>query len=263
MQAWEQRRRTFERTALAYDRYRPGYPAEIFEEIRSYADLAPDDAILEIGCGTGRATVPIARWGNPVHALEPAEAMAAIARRHTADFPLVDIRTERLEEAELPPAAYGLVVCAQAYHWLDAATREDRIARALYAHGTAAILDNVQVTPARTRPFWDRVQSVYLSAAPALAHKGAMRAPHELPAHPLTSHGAFADLRQVSRPWSWTLPTRRYIDLLATHSGHAALNPGIRAELYAELAGLIDGEFGGSVTEHYVCVASLARRAPT
>lgn len=262
MQAWEQRRRTFERTALAYDRYRPGYPAEIFEEIRSYADLAPDDAILEIGCGTGRATVPIARWGNPVHALEPAEAMAAIARRHTADFPLVDIRTERLEEAELPPATYGLVVCAQAYHWLDPATREDRITRALYAHGTAAILANVQVTPEHTRPFWERVRAAYLSAAPALAGEP-MRAPEELPAHPLSAHAAFQDQQQVRRQWSWTLSTRRYLELLATHSGHAALDPGIRAELYAELAGLIDGEFGGSVTEHYVCVASLARRAPT
>ena len=45
---YERQRRSFEHTADAYDRYRPTYPKELFEDVRAYANLEPDDRILEI-----------------------------------------------------------------------------------------------------------------------------------------------------------------------------------------------------------------------
>ena len=257
---WERQRRSFENTADVYDRVRPGYPAELFERIRRYADLAPDDSIVEVGAGTGRATTHFAEWGNPFVVIEPAPAMADAARRNLASFSNVDVRTTRFEDADLPLNTFGLFACAQAWHWLDEATRVQRIADVLYAHGTAAIIANVQVNPSEHLAFWERAQDVYRKHTPGMEHKGPFRAPDDLPEHPLTGSSLFEDLEQMTSAWEWTLSTDEYLALCATHSNKAALDDDTRSRLLGGLGELIDAEFDGKVTEHYIAVAGLARR---
>ena len=259
---WERQRRTFELTAEEYDRYRPSYPDALFEDVRAYADLAPDDAILEIGAGTGRATVAVGAWGNPLVAIEPAPAMADVARRNTAHLENVDVRTARFEDDDaFENGSFGLVFCAQVYHWLDQKTRVERLHDALYHYGTAAIIANVQVTPEETLPFWQRIDSVYREIAPAVAHQGEFRRPDDLPPHPLEGSELFVDLERGAHPWRWTLPTQRYVALLQTHSPHASLPHDVRARLIDSIAEVVDTEFGGAVTEDYVAWVALARRA--
>jgi SAM-dependent methyltransferase len=258
---WERQRRSFDGTADAYDRHRPSYPAALFDDIKDYADLAPDDAILEIGAGTGRATVPMAEWGNPLTAVEPSAAMADVARTNLKRYANVEVITSSFEEAGITPRSFGLVTCAQAWHWLDEATRIERTADALYHFGTAAIIANVQVNPEETLPFFVRVQDVYREHAPEMMHAGEFRKHDDLPGHPLEGATQFSDLEQRAHAWEWTLSSAEYIGLMSTHSNHAALDPPLRERLLSGVAELIDTEFGGSVTEHYVAMVALAHRA--
>jgi SAM-dependent methyltransferase len=59
-------RTTFDEVALLYDEVRPGYPEELFEEVVSLSGIPSDGRILEIGCGTGQASVPLAGRGYRV-----------------------------------------------------------------------------------------------------------------------------------------------------------------------------------------------------
>jgi 16S rRNA A1518/A1519 N6-dimethyltransferase RsmA/KsgA/DIM1 with predicted DNA glycosylase/AP lyase activity len=52
--------------------------------------------VLEIGCGTGQATVPLAERGSRIVAVELGPAMAAVARRNLARFPAVQVGRGRL-----------------------------------------------------------------------------------------------------------------------------------------------------------------------
>jgi SAM-dependent methyltransferase len=52
----------FGEVAEGDDRVRPDYPETVFDVIP--ADLGPADPVVEVGCGTGRATVPLARRGR-------------------------------------------------------------------------------------------------------------------------------------------------------------------------------------------------------
>jgi SAM-dependent methyltransferase len=258
---WERQRRSFEDTAASYDRYRPSYPDAIFTDIRAYADLAPeDDRILEIACGTGKATVKIASWPHAIVALEPAGAMADVARANLEGHDNVEVITTTFEDWPIERNAFGLVLCAQAFHWLDPATRIRRMSDALYAHGSAAILGNIQVAPDDNLPFFERVQDVYRHHAPDLMHEGAFRRPDDLPPHPFEGSDLFVDLEQVGHPWSWTLSATDYVALMCTHSAHAALSADDRIRLTEGIAELIDSEFGGYVTEHHVALVGLARR---
>ena len=74
-------RAIFDEDAELYDRARPGYPAELMEDLRSFAGLGPGSTVIEIGPGTGQATRGLLAQGWRVVALEPGRELAAVARR--------------------------------------------------------------------------------------------------------------------------------------------------------------------------------------
>jgi len=51
---------TFDEDAELYDRVRPGYPEQLFNDLFALGRLGPDSAVAEIGCGTGQPTLPLA-----------------------------------------------------------------------------------------------------------------------------------------------------------------------------------------------------------
>src|SRR4029079_16021192 len=59
-------RAIFDEDAERYDRARPGYPAELFADLAALTGLRPGDRVLEVGPGTGQATVPLAKRGYRV-----------------------------------------------------------------------------------------------------------------------------------------------------------------------------------------------------
>jgi len=229
----------------------------LFEEIRKYAALSETDRILEVGCGTGRATMLLAEWGNPLLATDAAPAMAERTRGNLSAFENVEVRAERFEDVR---GTFGLVTCAQVYHWLDRDTRVQRFHDLLRPGGTAAIVSNVQVTPEYNLPFWVRVNDVYREITPGMEHEGDFRKPDDLPGHPFEGSHLFERLEVAKQFWEWTLSTDDYAGLLATHSNKAALDEDTRTRLIDGISELVDREFDGHVTECYVAVAYLASR---
>ena len=75
----------FAAQALDYDRYRPRYPAQPFDDLVSLVGLRPGDRAIEIGAGTGIATEGLVDRGVAVTAVEPAAAMTAVAQAKLAD----------------------------------------------------------------------------------------------------------------------------------------------------------------------------------
>ena len=95
-------RATFNEAAELYDRARPGYPSRMFDELADLVGLAPGCRVLEIGCGTGQATMPLAERGCQVVAVEVGAEMAGVARRNLAPFPSVEVVTAAFEDWPLP-----------------------------------------------------------------------------------------------------------------------------------------------------------------
>ena len=83
-------RRTFDSVADRYERARPTYPEALYNELAHLADLRPGDRLLEVGCGTGQATVPLARRGFQITCVELGHELAAVARRQLEPFPEVE-----------------------------------------------------------------------------------------------------------------------------------------------------------------------------
>lgn len=117
-------RERFTDAASRYHRYRPSYPAALFDWLIRYARLRPGAPVADVGCGTGISTRPLAERGLDVIGVDPNEEMLAYARAAGG------ARYQRGEASAtgLPAAAFELVTVAQAFHWfeLPAALREFR-----------------------------------------------------------------------------------------------------------------------------------------
>ena len=127
--------RSFGSVADAYDRGRPGYPAE------AVAWLVGEQpaTVLEVGAGTGKLTETLLALGHEVHATDPDDAMLAKLRERLPDVPTSVAGAEELPAAD---ASYDVVVAGQSFHWFDHERALPEIARVLRPGGHLALVWN-------------------------------------------------------------------------------------------------------------------------
>ncbi len=251
----------FAEDAELYDRARPGYPEALFDDIAALADLPAGARVLEIGPGTGQATLPMARRGHRVTAVELGESMAAVARRNLAPYPNASVHTAAFEDWPLPAEPFDLVFAATAFHWLDPDVRWRKAAAALRPGGSLAVIETVHVA-AGDVDFFAASQACYERWDPDTppgfrcpAPDAVLDDPAEIEATGLFAPPAFGRyLREIA------YTRAQYVDVLNTYSGHRALEPRRREGLLTCIGELIDGRFGGSIRKGYLTRLMVARR---
>jgi SAM-dependent methyltransferase len=131
----DDRRWVFNRLAAAY-RSRPPYPAALADRLH---DLAGAGArVADLGAGTGHLALPLLSRGLRVTAVEPARAMLAELRRTGA--PGLETVHAAAERTGLSPAAFDLVVVADALQWIDPARGSAEARRLLAPGGALAVV---------------------------------------------------------------------------------------------------------------------------
>lgn len=158
--------RTFDEDAELYDRARPGYPPELFDDLTEVAGTGSGCRVLEVGAGTGKATLPLAERGCRITAVELGADMAAVARRNLAGFEAVEVVTADFETWPLPEEPFDVVVSATAFHWLDPAVRMVKAADALRPGGALAVVATQHVAGG-SEEFFVEVQDCYERFDPA------------------------------------------------------------------------------------------------
>jgi SAM-dependent methyltransferase len=103
----------FSGTAAAYSKFRPGYPAALFDWIA--AQTAAHDLAWDCGCGNGQASVPLAERYGHVVATDLSARQVAEAPAH----PRIEYRAAPAEQSGLADHDCDLVTVAQALHWFD------------------------------------------------------------------------------------------------------------------------------------------------
>lgn len=260
----ERLRRTFTEAPELYDRARPGYPRAMYDDLAAAAPtgLGPTCRVLEIGCGTGQATVPLAGRGCRVTAVELGAEMARVARRNLAGYPDVDVVNAAFEQWPLPPEPFDVVLAATAFAWVDPAVRVPKSADALRPGGVLATVRTHHVAGG-TEEFFAAAQGCYERFDPATPPGLRLRPGSAVPEDrdDLRGEERFGPPVFHRYEWEAAYSTAEYLDLLRTYSGHRALPAGARDALLACLAGLIDGRHGGRIAKRYLTELRLVRRA--
>jgi SAM-dependent methyltransferase len=255
---------TFDEAAELYDRTRPGYPSELFDDLADLASLRPGARLLEIGSGTGQATLPLAERKFEITAIELGPNLAAVARRKLAHFPNVVIVVGAFENWPLPPEPFDTVVSATAFHWLDPTVRVTRVADALRTGGVLATIATHHIEGGDAQFFID-VQDCYRRWFPENVGFHLRKAADvNADTGELEQSGRFEPATFRRYEWEQSYSTQEYVDLLSTYSEHRALEETRRQHLLDCVRRLIVARYGGRIRKRYLNELRIARRrAPT
>lgn len=133
-------RNPWDEVAQTYDEARPSYPNELIDDLVDGACLSSESRLLEIGAGTGKATLQLAERGFRIHCVEPGRNLAAILEGKCSHFPNVSVDVATFEEWKpRENAQYDLILCAQAFNWLNPNVRYRKCHQLLSEDGYLAL----------------------------------------------------------------------------------------------------------------------------
>ena len=258
----DRRRESFDEAAPDYNLYRSGYPDTVVTAVITTSRLRPGSRVLEIGCGTGQLTVPLAQYGAGVVAVEHGPNLAALARQNLAGFANVEVEVGAFEDWPPPHDPFDAVVSASAFHWLDPEVRYSKSARVLKPRGRLTILHAHHVRGG-TPGFFEDTQPFYmkwgLSDDPFFRPPRPADVPTTYPELAARPEFAAVEWHRFEIPRHHT--TETYVGWLKTDSLVASLDKHARRGFLADIAKLIETSYHGAVERNFVYeVVSAERR---
>ena len=242
---------TFNTAPMLYEDVRPGYPEELIQDVLDISGLNDHSSILEVGCGTGKATRSFAERGYELVCLDIGADLIAVAKEKLKVFPNVSFVEHAFEEWE-SDEKFDLIISATAFHWVDPKVRYLKASAVLKSKGFLAVFSNQHVQ--KDEGFFAESQTLYDKYyAPPTTHR---------PTHATNFPGVEAFQAPIKHvyPWTQTYSSEQYIKLLGTYSGHIALPEENKRFLFEGITNLIETKYDGEITKHYEAVLDLRER---
>ncbi|TDD65587.1 class I SAM-dependent methyltransferase [Actinomadura rubrisoli] len=257
-------RATFNRAAALYQDARPDYPDELYSDLLALTGVEPRAHLLEVGCGPGKATLPLARMGFRITAVELGDALAARARQLLAEFDQVSVITSSFEDWE-PPAdvLFDLVYAATAWKWVNPEAKYTKAAALLTHGGHLADWNAGHAFPHGFDPFFTEIQWVYEEIGEGDGSPWPPPPPEDQPDPTATEFvvsGHFTVVGTRRYVWARRYTADEYIALLETFSGHISMEPAKREHLYREIRRRLASRPDGRLTRHWSAVLTIGRR---
>lgn len=251
----DDRKRSFDRVADQYRAHRPGYPDALADDIARVAGLPPAGRILEIGSGPGTASRPFIERGHRLLGLDLGPALVALARAEFAAYPGARFLVADFETWAPAEGDFDLVLSASSFHWLDPATRLNRIADRLRPGGSLAVLYNEK--DGRDDPFSADLREL------TRRHDGDAD-PHPPAGKTIGDDEPglerFGPPTRVVRPFSIAYDAESFVALLGTYSGRILMPEERRRALFDDIRDLINRRHGGRIVRPFEAAAEIRRR---
>jgi len=102
--------------------------SQYIDKVISLLSPAPEDKVLDVGCGPGTLTIPLARLVRSVTALDTSEGMLSVLKRRAAEDSLENIRIVKRFWREAEPGVdiandYDIIVASNCINLLGAVER--------------------------------------------------------------------------------------------------------------------------------------------
>lgn len=249
----------FDRAAEDYQRTRPVCPPRLFDDLMRLAGLKAGDRVIEIGCGTGQATVSLAERGLAITAVEMGPELAALARRRLTGFPAAKVVTCPFEDWRPQDALFDAVVAVSALHWIDPQLRYSKPYGLLRSGGAMAVAGCMRAQPADAGPFWTDVQADYR----AVGYEGDPPPPPEEISpwrFPREAEGLFEEVASLRYPLQVLYSAENYLANLATQSSTQALGEARSAEFLARVRRRLEAFGWPQLTVTFVGYLTVGRR---
>lgn len=134
----------FNQAAEYYDKYRPGYPEKIIDALISVTGITEGSDLLEIGCGSGKATKQLIGNGFNILGIDPGEDLVRIGNERFQNESIRFVRG-RFEEYDFEQKKFDVIYAAQSFHWVPQPIGYEKCADILKDNGYIALFWNMYI----------------------------------------------------------------------------------------------------------------------
>ncbi|MFI7642320.1 class I SAM-dependent methyltransferase [Nonomuraea sp. NPDC049400] len=212
----------FAGTAWYYARYRPGYPQAFFDDLIQRFNLNGTGRLLDLGCGSGQLTIPLARHVTEAIGVDPEPGMLTEASNKAQTAQVTNVTWAQGSSTDLPGrlGQFRLVTMGRSFHWMDREQVLTALASMVDDDGGIVIAnDGCLVRPTTT---WQHavedIQHRFLGPIPKIAPKNVIdthtHEPHEM----LLARSAFRKLDRVVHKFERTWTPEQIIGYLYSTS---------------------------------------------
>lgn len=252
--------KTFDNTAVGYDTVRPMYVNGIFDAIFRYKTMDENSSALEIGIGTGKATLPFLEKGCSVCALEPGENLAVIAAEKYREYGKFMLHVQTLQEFECPSKFFNLIYSATAFHWIPEEYGYKRVYELLKEGGVFARFA-YHAGPDRGRSELAReIQQLYKAYMNSTKEPKIFDQEDAQELAQIAEKYGFTDTEYYVYETTKDFTADEYMELLRTYPDHMKLEEEKREKLFTGIYEAIQ-RHGGVITVYYVMDLELGRKA--
>lgn len=249
---------TFNTVAAQYDRMRPTYVGELYDDIWKYGGFGEQIRALEVGIGTGQATQPVLNRGASVTAVELGGDLAAYCVQKFAAEPRFSVVNMDFCDFDAPEGSFDLIYSASAFHWIPEETGYTKVMKLLRPGGVFARFANHPYRDKGNDGLHEAMQVHYARYMPQskLSPEYSMEDAEKRGA--VGEKYGFTDIACRLYKRTRTFTAAQYTELLGTYSDHIALG-----EKKEEFFSLIRGEierFGGTFTVYDTIDLELHRK---
>ncbi|MGX1615412.1 class I SAM-dependent methyltransferase [Micromonospora chalcea] len=135
--------------ATYYARHRRGYPPAVVDALAAAFRLGGNDTVVDLGCGTGQLSLPLADRVGAVIGVDPEPDMLAIARRSAVDRGTANATWVLGSDSDVPALSrllgerrVGALTVAVAIHFMDRDTLFEAARPLLRPGGGIAVVTN-------------------------------------------------------------------------------------------------------------------------
>lgn len=250
---------TFNTEAKKYEKMRPGYVGELYNDIFDMMNINKDSNVIEIGIGGGQATLPVLKTGCNLIAVEYGENLAQVCCEKFKDYSNFSAVVGKFEDACFEKNSYDLIYSASAFHWIPEDVGYQKVFNLLKSGGVFARFANHPFKDKGRNGLHEAMQEVYAVYLPGSLEPDEYSEQQAMDRANIANKYGFVDISYKLYNRTRTFTSKEYIELLGTYSDHIAIEEKNRKSFLSEIEAVIDS-FGGQITIYDTIDLQLARK---
>ncbi len=225
-------RKVFDLIPEQFDRYRPRYSRELFDDLIAYSGIGPGKSVLELGPGTGQATDPILDTGCDYCAIELGEHLFAKMLEKYGARPNFRIVNDDFVTHDFGDRRFDLIYSAATIQWIPERIAFPKTLSLLRPGGTLAMMLSLQDYRTPNEALYRRIQEVYGAYFRPAVPYSRMKEPFDY------THAAdygYVDFRRREYHGKRVLTADEYVAFSGTHCDHLVIPEPYRSKFFEGL----------------------------
>lgn len=226
---------TFNENPEAYHKYRPIYPEELIKDLIALSMIKEGDKIIEVGCGTGKATGQFSKYNFNITGIEIGRALAEFASELFRQYPNFKIENNSFEDWDSQGEKFELLISAQAFHWIDPKVKYLKASSVLKENGSMGLFWNFY--DENKSDFLKEYDEIYKTIVPNYneSEKKTLEQWVQELKQEIEESELFKYVTVKHYKWETQYSEEHFINLLNTYSDFYLLEDSIKEKIYNEI----------------------------